>query len=462
MDFSYIDRKIDKAFVDWKAEKARLPILLNGARQVGKTESVRHFARAAYGNFIEVNFIKQPEFKGILKDGYSPDAVIKRMSMIDPSLRFPSGETLLFFDEIQEFPDIATTLKFFHEDGRFDVIISGSLLGIHYKRISSIAVGFKKDMQLRSFDFEEFLRARGYGDDFVERIFSHMIDCVPFDQLEEKVLHGLFMDFCIIGGMPKVVAQFIASGTFAGTLDTQRGILNDYRDDVRKYAVGMDQTRILNVFDNIAPQLAKENKKFQVSKVSRNARFADYRGCVEWLKDAGIVNLCHAMTFPELPIKGNYDADKYKIYMADTGLLVAMLDDEAQRDMRATENLGVYKGGLYENIVGDALAKQGYELVYFKREDSTLEEDFFVRTANNLVPVEVKAKSGCSQSLRNLIKSDHYADISWGIKFHGGNIGSSNNVLTLPYYTAFLLKRLLLEKDADRHAETLMKKEKGK
>ena len=455
MDFSYIDRKIDKAFVDWKAEKVRLPILLNGARQVGKTESVRHFARAAYGNFIEVNFIKQPEFKGILKDGYSPDAVIKRMSMIDPSLRFPPGDTLLFFDEIQEFPDIATTLKFFHEDGRFDVIISGSLLGIHYKRISSIAVGFKKDMQLRSFDFEEFLHARGYDDDFLGRIFSHMIDCVPFDQLEEKVLHGLFMDFCIIGGMPKVVAQFISSGTFAGTLDTQRGILNDYRDDVRKYAVGMDQTRILNVFDNIAPQLAKENKKFQVSKVSRNARFTDYRGCVEWLKDAGIVNLCHAMTFPELPIKGNYDADKYKIYMADTGLLVAMLDDEAQRDMRANENLGVYKGGLYENIVGDALAKQGYELVYFKREDSTLEEDFFVRTANNLVPVEVKAKSGCSQSLRNLIKSDHYADISWGIKFHGGNIGFSNNVLTLPYYTAFLLKRLLLEKDANRHAEPL-------
>ena len=445
MDFKYITRKVDDSFIEWRKNPARLPILLNGARQVGKTESVRHFARGAYENFIEVNFIKQPDFKGILADGYSADAVIKRMSLIDPQLRFPAGKTLLFFDEIQEFPDIATTLKFFHEDGRFDVILSGSLLGIHYKSISSIAVGFKKDMILRSFDFEEFLNAKGYGSEFVERIYSHLKDCRPFDPLEEKILRSAFLDFCIVGGMPKAVAKFMSSRTFEGILEIQRGILNDYRDDVRKYAQGLDQTRILNVFDNIAPQLAKENKKFQVTKVKRGARFADYRGCVEWLKDAGIVNLCHAMSFPELPVKGNYDVDKFKIYMADTGLLIAQLDDEAQRDLRANENLGVYKGGLYENIVGEALAKQGYDLVYYKREDSTLEEDFFVRTAGNLVPVEVKAKSGCSQSLRTLIRSDHYGDIAWGVKLHGGNVGFENKILTMPYYAAFLLRRLLAE-----------------
>lgn len=204
-------------------------------------------------------------------------------------------------------------------------------------------------------------------------------------------------------------------------------------------------TRILNVFDNIAPQLARENKKFQVSKVARNARFADYRGCVEWLEDAGIVTLCHAMPFPALPIRGNYDPDKYKIYMADTGLLVTQLDDESQQDLRANQNLGVYKGGLYENIVGEALSKQGYELVYFKKDNSTLEQDFFVRTANRLVPVEVKAKSGCAQSMRTLIKGEKYGDISWGIKFHGGNVGMANGVLSLPYFAAFLLKRLLAE-----------------
>ena len=157
------------------------------------------------------------------------------------------------------------------------------------------------------------------------------------------------------------------------------------------------------------------------------------------------MNLCYAMTFPELPVKGNYDSDKFKIYMADTGLLIAQLDDEAQRDLRANENLGVYKGGLYENIVGEALAKQGYDLVYFKKDDSTLEQDFFVRAAGKLVPVEVKAKSGCAQSMRTLIRSDHYGDIPWGVKFHGGNVGFANNVLALPYYTAFLLRRFLAE-----------------
>ena len=439
MDFSYIHRKIDKSYDNWRKNPARLPILLNGARQVGKTESVRHFAYRAYKNFIEINFVKQPEFIRILDDGYSAEAVIKRMSLIDPTLRFTPGDTLIFFDEIQEFPDIATTLKFFHEDGRFDVILSGSLLGIHYKRISSISVGFKHDMALRSFDFDEFLRGRGYGDDFVERIYSHMVERKPFDELEEKILRGHFLDFCVVGGMPKAVASFLSSKTFEGILEIQRGILNDYRDDVRKYAEGLDQTRILNVFDNIAPQLAKENKKFQITKVARGARFSDYRGCVEWL------NICNAMSFPELPIKGNYDADKFKIYMADTGLLIAQLDDEAQHDLRANENLGVYKGGIYENIVGESLVKQGYDLVYFKKEDSTLEQDFFVRTATRLVPVEVKARSGCAQSLRTLIKSEHYKDISWGLKFHGGNVGFENNVLTLPYYTSFLLRRFLSE-----------------
>ena len=445
MDFDYLSRKVDGSFAEWRKNPSRLPILLNGARQVGKTESVRHFAHGAYANFIEVNFVRQPEYKGILNDGYSADAVIKRMSLINPALRFTPENTLLFFDEIQEFPDIATTLKFFHEDGRFDVVLSGSLLGMHYKRISSIAVGYKKDLVMRSFDFEEFLHARGYGDDFVERIYSHMVERRPFDVLEEKVLRGLFLDFCVVGGMPRAVAQFVSARTFEGVLEIQRGILDDYRDDVRKYAEGLDQARILNVFDHIAPQLAKENKKFQVTKVERNARFADYRGCVEWLKDAGVVNLCHAMSFPELPIKGNYDADKFKIYMADTGLLIAQLDDEAQQDLRANENLGVYKGGLYENIVGEALVKQGYDLVYYKKADSSLEQDFFVRTADCLVPVEVKATSGCAQSMRTLIKSDHYKDIRWGVKLHGGNIGWANGVLTLPYSVVFLLRRYLSE-----------------
>ena len=206
---------------------------------------------------------------------------------------------------------------------------------------------------------------------------------------------------------------------------------------------GVDQTRIINVFNRVAPQLARENKKFQISKVASGARFRDYRGCIEWLNDAGMVNICYCLNFPELPLKGNYDETKYKLYFADSGLLVAMLDEEAQEDLRANKNLGVYKGALYENVVGEALVKAGYQLYYYKREDSTLEQDFFVRTASALIPVEVKAQRGTAKSLRTLIASDKYEDIHYGIKFTAGNVGFSDDIYTFPYFCAFLLKRYL-------------------
>lgn len=237
--------------------------------------------------------------------------------------------------------------------------------------------------------------------------------------------------------------EYIRKKTFEGSLDTQRQLMADYKEDIRKYDEGMDQTRILNVFNQIPVQLAKDNKKFQISKVASGARFKDYRGCIEWLDDAGMVNLCYCLHFSELPLKGNYDDTKYKIYFADSGLLVSMLDDESQEDLRANKNMGVYKGALYENVVGEALVKSGYDLYYYKRDASTLEEDFFVRTASALIPVEVKAVNGRAKSLRTLITSDKYPDITYGIKFISGNIGYSDNVYTFPYFCAFLLKRYL-------------------
>ena len=447
MDTPYIPRKFDQFLTNWKANPSRNPLLVKGARQVGKTESIRYFARKNYESFIEINFVDTPEFQAILTEGYKAESVIRQMSLIDPGLKFIPGRSLIFFDEIQEFPDIATTFKFFKQDGRFDVIASGSLLGIHYKRISSISVGYKTDFTLKSFDFEEFMRARGYKDFFFDDIYSHVRELRPFNDLEHSVLSRRFLDYCVLGGMPRVLGEFFSKGTFENSLALQREILDGYRDDVRKYAEGMDQTRILNVFDHIAPQLAKENKKFQISKVATGAKMKDYRGCIEWLQDSGVINICHAMEFPELPIKGRYDESRFKLYMADTGLLVAQLEDDAQKDLRANGNLGVYGGGLYENIVGEALAKLECDLVYYKRDDSTLEMDFFVRGGNDLVPVEVKAKGGRSQSLRTLIRNEHYGDIRWGVKLHGGNLGWSDGVLSLPYYVTFLLKRYLSECD---------------
>ena len=439
----YLKRKIDAFLAEWKANPDRKPLIVKGPRQVGKTESIKRFGDMNYQSVITINFVEEPKYKMITADGYKADDIIKNISRMDPSKRFIEGETLIFFDELQEFPDIATALKFFKIDGRFDVICSGSMLGINYRKIKSNSVGYKSDYEMFSLDFEEFLWAKGYDDAFIEDMLEHMRNLTPFNEVQMSVCSSLFLDYCILGGMPAVVREFIEKGTFEGSLEIQRQLIADYKEDIRKYAEGIDQTRILNVFNHIPVQLAKDNKKFQISKVASGARFRDYRGCVEWLDDAGMVNICYCLNFPELPLQGNYDDTKYKIYFADSGLLVAMLDEEAQEDLRTNKNLGVYKGALYENVVGEALVKAGYKLYYYKRDDSTLEQDFFVRTASALIPVEVKAKNGTAKSMRTLISSEKYADIHCGIKFTGGNIGYSDDIYTFPYFCAFLLKRYL-------------------
>lgn len=439
----YLKRKIDNYLLSWKENKERKPLIVKGPRQVGKTESIKKFAEENYESFIEINFVEEPKYKMITEDGYKTDDIIRNISRIDPSKKFVPQKTLLFFDELQEFPEIATALKFFKIDGRFDVICSGSLLGIHYRRIESNSVGYKVDYDMFSMDFEEFLWAKGYGESTTDEMLVHMKTKTPFNELEMKQYSSLFLDYCILGGMPAVVREYIKNDTFEGTLDIQHQLLNDYKEDIRKYAEGIDQTRILNVFEQIPVQLGKDNKKFQISKVAKGARFGDYRGCIEWLRDAGIVNICYCLNFPELPLKGNYDDSKYKLYFFDSGLFVAMLDDEAQEDLRANKNLNVYKGALYENIVGEALRKCGYGLYYYKKEDSRLEQDFFVRTQDCLVPVEVKATNGTAKSLRTLIQSKSYPDIQWGIKFVSGNIGVNDGIYTFPYFCVFLLKDYL-------------------
>lgn len=441
----YMARKADRFLAEWKSNPDRKPLIIKGSRQVGKTETIRRFAAENYESVIEINFVEEPKYEAITTDGYKTEDIIRNISLLDPSKRFVSGKTLIFFDEVQKFPDIATSLKFFKQDGRFDVICSGSMLGINYRKIESNSVGYKSDYVMYSMDFEEFLWAKGYDDMFIENLLGHMEELTPLSETELSVCRAMFLDYCVLGGMPAVVRDYMIKGTFEGSLEAQRQLIADYKEDIRKYAEGIDQTRILNVFNRITPQLAKDNKKFQISKVASGARFKDYRGCIEWLVDAGMVNICYCMSFPELPLGGNYDSDKYKLYFADTGLLVAMLDEEAQEDLRANKNLGVYKGALYENIVGEALVKSGYSLYYYKREDSILEEDFFVRTSDLLVPVEVKATSGRSKSLKTLIESERYPDIRCGIKLTGGNIGYSNNIYTFPYFCAFLLKRYLKE-----------------
>lgn len=444
MEKTYLRRKIDDFLLKWKSDEDRKPLIVKGCRQIGKTESIKHFAKiAGYESLVEINFVRDEKYKKITDDGYTASAIIKNISLLDPTKKFIDGKTLIFFDEVTEFPEIATSLKFFKEDGRFDVICSGSMLGVNYKKIESNSVGYKTDYEMYSMDFEEFLWAKGYDDATTEDMLSHLKTLTPFSELEMSVYRGIFLDYVVLGGMPAVVKDYVKKGTFEGSLDTQRQLIADYKEDIRKYAQGVDQTRILNVFNSVASQLAKENKKFQISKIEKNARFRDYRGCAEWLADAGIVNVCYCLNDVELPLSGNCDTDKFKLYFCDTGLLVALLDEESQEDLRANKNLGVYKGAIYENIVSEALVKSGYKLYYYKKDNGTLEEDFFIRSANNLIPIEVKADKGRSKSLKTLISSKNYPDVAYGFKLSANNVGYSERIYTFPYFCAFLLKRFM-------------------
>lgn len=441
-----LKRKIDKYLTDWKNKPDRKPLIIKGARQIGKTRSVEWFASQNYASVIEINFIEQKKYREIFNDGFEVDTILKNISLLNPELKFIPGDTIFFFDELQACPNCATSLKFFKLDGRFDVICSGSLMGISYNEIESNSVGYKEDYEMHSMDFEEFLWAKGYNDDFTADLFSHMLDVRPLSELQMDTLMNLFRDYVIIGGMPEVVSTYVRNKNFSGTLDIQRQLLKDYEEDITKYVEGLDKAKVKAVYNHISTFLAKENKRFQITKIARNARNRDYMGCVEWLADAGVVNVCYCLNQPELPLKGNYDPKMYKIYFKDTGLLIASLDEEAQEDLRANKNLGTYKGAIYENIVGDMLVKQGYRLFYYHSDKPALEMDFFIRSADSLIPVEVKANDGATASLNRLLNDDKYNDVKYGIKLGYRNIGFNGKFYTFPYFLTFLLKRFVAER----------------
>lgn len=437
------ERKIDDYLLEWKKTSDHKPLIVKGARQTGKTRSIRQFVDSHYSNVIYINFVEEPKYKGITQRGYSTEDVISSISMLNPRATFPESKTVFFFDEVQDHVDLLTTLKFFHLDGRYDVICSGSMLGLQYQQINSVSVGYKTDYTMRSMDFEEFLWAKGYPRTIADTLLHHMTEKIPFTPSEFQLLASLFHEYTLLGGMPEVVSKAIELRSFEGSLSRQLQILQDYRDDMQKYAMGLDKAKILSVFKHIPVQLARDNKKYQWTKMDPNARFRDYVGVVDWLNDAGLIHVCYALNDLSLPLKGNYDASKFKIYMQDTGLFVAMLDEESQDDLRANRNFGVYKGGLYESIVADAFVKSGFELYYYKNISSTMKLDFLVRSKNDLVPIEVKASDGNSKSLRVVIDQDKHPEITFGIKLANRNIGVAGNIETFPLFLAFLIKTYL-------------------
>ncbi len=441
-----LKRKIDNYLIEWKNSNNKLPLIIKGARQIGKTNAIRNFGKNNYKTFVEINFALQPQFKTIFEEGFEIDNIIKNITLKMPKLELDEYNTLIFFDEMQECVSTATSLKAFREDGRYDIVCSGSLMGINYKEIESNSVGNKEDYIMCSLDFEEFLWAKGYNDEQINDLYKHMIDLKPLSNTQYQVMMSNFKEYMIVGGMPAIVNQFVENKNYSGILKMQQQILLDYEEDITKYAGGLDKTKILNCYRKIQVFLGNENKKFQISKIANGARNREYIGVVEWLANAGIVNISYAMEQACLPLKGNYNPDNYRLYFSDTGLLIGSLDEEVQDDLRNNENINTYKGALYENIVGDMLVKEGYDLYFYRDDSKKIEMDFMIRDKDSLIPIEVKANDNATISLNNLINSNLYKDIKYGVKLCNKNIGFNGKFYTFPYFMTFLLKRYLKRK----------------
>lgn len=431
-----LQRKIERQLAEWKARPDKMSLLLSGARQVGKTFSVRRFGRSSYENVIELNFEKSPAYRQAFEGSLEVDDVLARISLVYPGARFIPGKTLLFLDEVQSCPGARTALKFFTEDGRFDVVATGSLLGVRYKEESSLPVGYVDHLEMHSLDFEEYLWARGYAGDAVSLLASYVDQEGPVPEAVHESMMGLLREHIVVGGMPKAVQTFVDTRNFAEVLRVQRGILEDYRSDIAKYAEGAEKAKARACFDSIPRQLARDYKKFSYAVVQPKAGARKFGGSLQWLYDAGIVSFCHNLEAISLPLEGNAIDNNFKAYLRDTGLLVAMLEDGSQADV-FNGNLGIYKGAVYENIVADIFAKQGRKL-YFYGEGAHFEIDFVIRQGGQAVPVEVKsAANRKAKSMKSVLDSGR---ASRGIKLSAGNRGRSGDVDTYPLYLApFLL-----------------------
>ena len=430
-----LKRKIYQSLIDWKKQKEKMCLVVKGARQVGKTFIIDKFARENYENYIYINFDENPGYKAIFDGDLDVNNLIKQISLRVPNANLVPKKTIIFLDEIQNCPNARTALKFLALDKRFDVIASGSLLGINYKEVESFPVGYTEQLEMNSLDFEEFLWANGITEQSILDVknFFDKKEVVP-KAMHDRMME-LFKEYIVVGGMPRVVNDFVQNHNFANVLRIQKAIISDYEDDIAKYAEGAEKAKARACFLSIPKHLSKDYKKFRYSLVMPSGSSRKYAGSLMWLYDAGIINFCHNLEIPQLPLEGNSKSDIFKVYMRDTGLLVAMLDDGTQEDI-IDGNLGIYKGAIYENIIGDILAKKGKKLYYFEY-NSTLEVDFFIRFEKVITAIEVKS-SGNSKSKSLETVMDKYG-VTKGIKLAPSNYGKKDKIDIFPIYMAMFL-----------------------
>lgn len=435
-----LKRKIEKTLLNWLNTENRNPLILKGCRQCGKTFSVLQFAQRHYKHVVYLNFFENPDYRTIFEGSLKVDDVVLMMSaFVGANVRFIPHETVIVLDEIQECPRARAALKFFKLDGRFDVLATGSLLGISGYRSEdySVPVGYETIIDMFPLDFEEFLWANGIEDALIALLKQCLEEERPVPKALHQRMRGLLLQYVVVGGMPHIVDQFIKEKNVAFVREEQKLLIRSFEDDMVKYAQGADKSRIRECFESIPKQLARDNKKFQFSLIKKTARSNQYVGSLQWLEDTGLIRLCYNLTLPELPFEGNACQDKFKVYMADTGLFVGMLEDGTERDILQGDLFG-YKGAIFENLVADFFIKMKRPLYYFQK-DTGLEVDFVMRYKGEAVLLEVKAASGNTKSTRTILKHPEKYHVNSAIKLGDYNVGRREQLLTLPLYMGFLL-----------------------
>ena len=430
-------RKIYDKLLAWKNNKGKKDaILLRGVRQCGKTYIVREFGKREYKNFIEINFIERPDMQAVFSGNLDVDNMVQQIKLSMPGCQFIPGETLLFLDEIQDAPNARTSLKFWTQDGRFDCIASGSLLGIDYKNEVSIPVGYEQQLIMRTLDFEEFLWALGVEVNLKEMLAPYVDGAKRVPEAMHNSLNKYLQEYMVVGGLPEVVDTYIATKDFYQVHLLQEKILRDYQDDIAKYALNQDKIKAKQCFLSIPRQLSKENHKFQYSVVEKKATARKFTSSLDWLHNAGLIDFAYNVNSPWFPLKAYVKEDQFRVYLCDIGLLVAMYSYQLKIALLSDALEGPAKGGIYESLVADILAKRGEELYYYKKEDSTLEIEFILERDCKLVPVEVKARKGSTRSLNELLKMDN---IERGYKLTAQNTGVVEKKITLPLYMAAII-----------------------
>lgn len=449
-----LKRKIETYLSEWKQSDNRKPLVIKGVRQCGKTFIVKKFAEENYPNVVYMNFILEPDKKSAFTGSLDVDTIILNLSALIPGARFINGKTCIILDEIQECKEARTALKSFHKDGRFDVIATGSLLGVkgYGKRkkenpeedsADSVPVGSEIVIDMYPLDFEEFLWANGVGTKIIDTVKSCFEKEIAVPDGIHKAMMELLYRYVIVGGLPEVVNCFLETKNIDLIYKTQRTLLSEYEEDMVKYADDSDKPHIRECFESIPKQLAKENKKFQYSVVRKGGRASQYKGSLQWLEDAGIVERCYNTTITELPLSGNAIADCFKVYTTDIGILMGMLDYGTQADILKGNLLG-YKGAIFENLMADFLCKSGQKLYYFHK-DSGLEIDFLVRIDGECVLIEVKSNNGKAKSVSTVLKNKNVYHVNNAIKLGQYNVGRQGEVLTIPLYMGFLVRDKIAE-----------------